>query len=63
MLRADDMWEEETADDEKDRYSLLTLEEQLLGLDGSISKIDANISQLYESFSVKQKPFFFSYQP
>uniref|UniRef100_A0A915A992 Cyclic nucleotide-binding domain-containing protein n=1 Tax=Parascaris univalens TaxID=6257 RepID=A0A915A992_PARUN len=58
MLLADDMWEEEMADDEKDRYSLLTLEEQLLGLDGSISKIDANISQLYESFSVAHEATF-----
>ncbi|KHN75721.1 cGMP-gated cation channel alpha-1 [Toxocara canis] len=51
MLRADDMWEEGTADDEEDKRTMLTLEEQLMGLDGNISKMDAQISQLYDSFS------------
>ncbi|VDM40399.1 unnamed protein product [Toxocara canis] len=51
MLRADDMWEEGTADDEEDKWTMLTLEEQLMGLDGNISKMDAQISQIYDSFS------------
>ncbi|VDK31022.1 unnamed protein product [Anisakis simplex] len=56
MLIADDMWEESLADEDDDKWAMLTLEEQLMGLDGNISKVDQQIAQLYQSFSVSSVP-------
>lgn len=52
MLRTEGSWNDEIADEEKDFQNIATLEEQFDAITSAISRVDDEITRLYDSFDV-----------